>query len=110
MLQRAISFRRPVLLCCVFFLAVSLIVPVNAAAFQGTKKKAAGKKPASDPYAVPEGDSKKLLAFVTKLVRLRPRFRSPSTASGDRMCGSTATSSGRSSQTSTATTGRPAAC
>jgi thiol-disulfide isomerase/thioredoxin len=76
MLQRTMPFRRPVLFLSVAFLAVSLLVSENAEAFQGTKKKAAGKKAASDPYAVPEGDSKKLLAFVTKLVRLRPRFRS----------------------------------
>jgi len=76
MLLRPISFRRTVLCLFLFSLVASLIVPTHVEAFQGAKKETSPeKKPAADPFAVPEGDSKKLLAFVTKIVRLRPRFR-----------------------------------
>jgi thiol-disulfide isomerase/thioredoxin len=88
MLQRSASIQRPFILCSAFFLAAAFIVPAEAEAFQDavkrstdkpaktTVKKSAEEPSVDDPFAVPEGSAKELLAFVNKIARMRPRLRS----------------------------------
>ena len=76
MLLRTASNRQRFLVLSVFMLAVAYTVPADVEAFQDTPKKTTEKSSADDTFAVPEGNSKELLAFANKIAKLRPRVRS----------------------------------